>query len=153
MRSTTPRGDITATFTKSTNQPQITTIDVSNPSIISPTGPSITRVRSTTLRGDVNAPFTNNPYSTNSPQTSTKDEQSVTENETQDADFTKSSTQLQNSPQQIIVICGVLGAIVIVAVLIGIAIVIAVLHRRVSKQSQVSAKPVVNLQHPPIIGE
>ena len=119
-----------------------------NPSIISPSRPSIAMERSTLLRETIMANSKKRPISMDSPQATAIDGWSVTENDTPGTYFTQSSTQpAQNSPPQVIVICGVLGAILIIAILISIAIVIAVLHRRVS---QVSSKPAINLQHPPI---
>ena len=52
-----------------------------------------------------------------------------------------------------ITIAAVLGVIVIVGILLGIAVLGAVLHRRVRKQSRVSTKSAFSLQNTTVIGK
>lgn len=97
----------------------------------------------------------NHPLSTISPATTTMPDKPVTENEV--SDDNENSTQppgisIGGSPPLGITIAAVLGVIVIVGILLGIAVLGAVLYRRVRKRSRVSTKSAFSLQNTTLIG-
>ena len=90
--------------------------------------------------------------STQSPATSIIPEKPMTGHDKEVSDDHEISTQppgisVGGSPPIGITIAAVLGVIVIIGILLGIAVLGAVLHRRVRRRSQVSTKSAFNLQN------
>ena len=96
--------------------------------------------------------------STQSPATSIIPERPMTEKEVSESDDHENSTQppgisIGGSPPMGITIAAVLGVVVIVGILLGIAALGAVLYRRVRKRSRVSTKSAFSLQNTTLIGK